>query len=272
MGQKYQHHEQGCIQKEFKSCPRAAKIGVLPLALDYFTINQGIINISRRLDYVKKVGVTIAALLLAAVCVGQTQENIKGIVADSASHRPIPYVNVIIKHTYRGTTTDGKGYFSLPAQPTDTLVFSFVGYKTLEFPVYEWEPSVILMPEEVRMLNTITVEGSALPNGYEHLFDEENIRLRNSQQTIKFWYPKDKKERMKIGLAKKEAVRVKHYVDLMVKDDKVKNYLMKRHKLTEDQYYAILSKFNQKNYAIMYYLTDPELLSLLYRFYESETN
>ena len=224
------------------------------------------------MDCVKRVRLTIAALLLAGVCVGQNQETIKGIVADSANHRPIPYVNVIIKHTYRGTTTDGKGYFSLPAHLTDTLVFSFVGYKTLEFPLDEWEPSVILMAEEVRMLNTITVEGARLPDGYEHLFDEENIRLKNSQQTIKFWYPKDKRERMKIGMAKNEAVRVKHYVDLMVKDDKVKNYLMKRHRLTEDQYYAILSKFNEKNYAIMYYLTDSELLSLLYRYYEAETN
>jgi hypothetical protein len=209
---------------------------------------------------------------MASVCAGQKVETIKGLVADSASHRPIPYVNVIIKNTQRGTTTDEKGYFSLSADLADTLVFSFVGYKTLEFPLNEWEPSVILMAEEIRMLNTVTVEGAALPSPYEYLFEEENIRLKNSKQAVKFWYPRDKKERIKIGLAKNEAIRVKHYVDLLVKDDKVKNDLMKRHKLTEDQYYVVLTKFNEKNYAIMYYLTDSELLSLLYRFYENETN
>ncbi len=224
------------------------------------------------MGYKAKVRLTIVALLFATVCAGQKLETIKGLVADSANHRPIQYVNVIAKNTQRGTATDEKGYFSIPAYSTDTLIFSFVGYKTLEFPLDEWEPSVILMPEDILMLKTIVIEGAALPDPYEHLFDEENIRLKNSQKTIKFWYPKDKKERLKIGRAKNESIRVKHYVDLMVKDDKVKNGLMKKHKLTEDQYYAILSKFNEKNYAIMYYLTDSELLSLLNRFYESETN
>jgi hypothetical protein len=218
----------------------------------------------------KKVRLIIAALLFASVCAGQKPENIKGLVADSANHRPIPYVNVIIKNTTRGTTTDVKGYFSVPAYSTDTLVFSFVGYKSLEFPVDEWEPSVILMAEDVIMLKPIVVEGAALPNGYEDLFYVENIRLKNSKKAVKFWYPKDKKEKVKVGLAKNEAIRVKHYVDLLVKDDKVKNDLMKKYKLSEDQYYEVLTKFNEKNYAIMYYLTDSELLSLLYRFYESE--
>lgn len=210
--------------------------------------------------------------MVAFACAAQNTGTIKGIVADSASHRPIPYVNVIIKHTQRGTTTDQKGYFSLSASPNDTAVFSFVGYKTLEFPLRDWEPSVIMMPEEVRVLNPVTVKGAPLADPYEHLFDEENIQLKNSKQSIRFYYPKDKKERMKIGLAKKEQVRVKHYVDLLIKDDKVKNDLMKKYRLTEEQYYGILTKFNEKNYAIMYYLTDSELLSLLYRFYENETN
>lgn len=210
--------------------------------------------------------------MVTAACAGQTLETIKGLVADSANHRSIPYVNVIIKHTQRGTATDLKGYFSVPAYATDTLVFSFVGYKTMEFPLVDWEPSVILMSEDVKMLNPVVVEGTPLADPYEHLFDEENIRLKKSQQTIRFYYPKDKKERIRIGRAKNEAIRVKHYVDLLIKDDKVKNDLMQKHKLTEEQYYTILTKFNEKNYAIMYYLTDSELLGLLYRFYENETN
>jgi hypothetical protein len=214
----------------------------------------------------------LIAQLLAFASSAQKLETIKGIVADSATHRPIQFVNVVIKNTSRGVATDEKGYFALQASQSDTLLFSYIGYKTLEFPLTDWEPSVILMPEEVRMLNPVIVKDAPLADPYEHLFDEENIRLKNSQKTIPFYYPKDKKEKIKIERAKKEAVRVKHYVDLMVKDDKVKNYLMKKHKLTEDEYYAILTRFNEKNYAIMYYLTDSELLSLLYRFYDSQSN
>ncbi|HZY82709.1 MAG TPA: carboxypeptidase-like regulatory domain-containing protein [Cyclobacteriaceae bacterium] len=214
----------------------------------------------------------VLAQLLTVAGYAQTFETIKGIVADSATHRPIQFVNVVIKNTNRGVATDEKGYFALQASPTDTLLFSYVGYKTLEFSLVDWEPSVILMPEQIRMLNPVIVKDAPLADPYEHLFDEENIRLKNSQKTIPFYYPRDKKEKIKIERAKKEAVRVKHYVDLMVKDDKVKNYLMKKHKLNEDEYYAILTRFNEKNYAIMYYLTDSELLSLLYRFYEAESD
>ena len=219
------------------------------------------------MGYQKKIRLTIFALVAVSSCLAQEVVIVKGIVADSANHRPIQFVNIVVKKTYRGTTTDQKGYFSLSAHPSDTLQFSYIGYKTLEFPVSDWEPSVILMPEEITVLNTVTVRGESLGDPYEHMFDEENIKLKNSKKAIPFYYPKDKKERIMISRAKKESVRVKHYVDLIVKDDKVKNDLRKKYKLTENEYYDILAKFNEKNYAIMYYLTDSELLSLLYRFY-----
>ena len=206
--------------------------------------------------------------MLATTCFAQEAVTVKGVVADSASHRPISYVNVVIKHTSRGTTTDKNGYFALPATPNDTLLFSFVGYGTLEFPVRDWEPSVILLAEVATMLKSITIQDTPLGDPYEHLFDEENIKLKNSNKAIPFYYPKDKKERIMIARAKNESIRVKHYVDLIVKDEKIRNELMKKHRLTEAEYYDLLAKFNEKNYAIMYYLTDSELLSLLFRFYD----
>ena len=221
------------------------------------------------MGYHEKIFLTVICFLLTAAGFAQDLVTVKGLVADSASHRPIPYVNIIIKHTTKGTTTDKNGYFTLLAQPADTILFSFIGYQTLEFPVMDWEPSVILLAEHATILSTIIIKGAALPDPYEHLFDEENIKLKNSRQAIPFYYPKEKKEKILLGRAKAEQKRVKHYVDLLVKDDRVKNELMKKHKLTENEYYDILTKFNEKNYAIMYYLTDSELLSLLYRFYEA---
>jgi len=218
--------------------------------------------------YQDKIRLTIIALVLATSSYAQQSIIVKGLVADSASHRPISFVNIIIKGTQRGTTTDKDGYFTLSASPNDTLLFSFIGYRTLDFPVRDWEPSVILLAEVATVLNTITVQGESLGDPYEHLFDEENIKLKNSKSAIPFYYPKDKKEKILLGRAKQEQQRVKHYVDLIVKDDRVKNELIKKHRLTENEYYDLLGKFNEKNYAIMYYLTDSELLSLLYRFYE----
>lgn len=196
---------------------------------------------------------------------------VSGIVVDSAKLKPIPYVNVLVKKANRGTTTDQKGNFSITARPTDTIRFSFVGYKTLELPARDWEPSVIMMAEEVTVLKAFTLRGEAI-NQYEGLFDEEIQKLEKSKKAIPFYYSKDKKEKILLSRQKNEQVRVKHYVDLLVKDESVKKELMKRHRLTEAQYYDLLARFNQKNYAIMYYLTDSELLSLLYRFYDANAD
>jgi Ca-activated chloride channel family protein len=53
---------------------------------------------------------------------------IKGIVSDNVG--PIPCVNVIIKGSNRGTTTDLNGAYSIQAQKSDFLVFSFLGLQT----------------------------------------------------------------------------------------------------------------------------------------------
>ncbi|MEJ0030674.1 MAG: hypothetical protein WDO15_10045 [Bacteroidota bacterium] len=125
-----------------------------------------------------------------------------------------------------------------------------------------------MMAEDVTILKTFTVRGEATGTRYDGLFDAENRKLEAARKKLPFYYSSEKKEKVMLSRAKNESMRVKHYVDLLVKDDKVKLDLMKRHKLTEAQYYDLLAKFNQRNFAVMYYLTDVELLSLLYHFYE----
>lgn len=220
------------------------------------------------MGYQEKIRLTIIALVLATCSYGQEVVEVKGFVADSATLKPISWVNVIIKHTSHGTTTNNNGYFTLSANRSDTILFSFIGYRTLEFPVVDWEPSVILLADYATILNAITIHGAPLEDSYLHLFDEENIKLQNSKKPLPFYYPKGKKDRILLGRAKAEGLRVKRYVDLVIKDEKMKNDLIRRHRLTEKEYYDLLTRFNEKNYTFMYYLTDSELLSLLYRFFE----
>jgi hypothetical protein len=220
----------------------------------------------------KKIRLTLVALAISVGCMAQRNVAVQGIVADSSNLKPLPFVNIIIKKTYHGTSSDKNGYFSIVAEPTDTLQFSFVGYKTLEFPVAGWEPSVILMPEEIIILNNVIIKGAPIADPYEHLFDEENLKLQKSKKPPPFYYSREKKEKVALARAKQESIRVKHYVDLIIKDEKVKAELMRRHKLSEQEYYDLLAKFNEKNYSIMYYLSDSELLSLLYRFYDVNTS
>lgn len=74
---------------------------------------------------------------------------------------PLPYTNVAIKGTTRGTVAAIDGFFSLVARKGDVIVFSNVGYKTVEYEIpdsldndlYFWIQIMsrdnILLPEAV---------------------------------------------------------------------------------------------------------------------------
>jgi len=51
------------------------------------------------------------------------------VIADEDTIKPLHYVNIGVKNTARGTTTNYEGFFSLPLHKTDTIIFSIVGYK-----------------------------------------------------------------------------------------------------------------------------------------------
>ena len=58
-------------------------------------------------------------------------KTITGKVTDT-DNLSLPGVNVVIKGTSTGTTTNMDGKYSIEAKENDILVFSFVGFKTKE--------------------------------------------------------------------------------------------------------------------------------------------
>ena len=56
-----------------------------------------------------------------------------GVVITGDSLIPVPYVNIIIANTHRGTTSDFFGYFSFVAKEGDTILFSSIGFKKNRF-------------------------------------------------------------------------------------------------------------------------------------------
>lgn len=68
---------------------------------------------------------------------GQTDDSdliqFSGVVISSDSLNPVPYANVLIEHTRRGTMTDLYGYFSFVAQKGDSILFSAIGYEKAHF-------------------------------------------------------------------------------------------------------------------------------------------
>ncbi|NNC83740.1 MAG: carboxypeptidase-like regulatory domain-containing protein [Flavobacteriales bacterium] len=64
---------------------------------------------------------------------GQEVIQFSGIIVTGDSLTPVPYANIIIENTNRGTTSDFYGYFSFVAQENDTVLFSALGYRKSRF-------------------------------------------------------------------------------------------------------------------------------------------
>jgi hypothetical protein len=67
-----------------------------------------------------------------------TEYVVRGVVRDMDDASPLPGVNIVLKGTDRGTSTDADGEFVFPGKKLkegDVLVFSFIGYETKEFKV-----------------------------------------------------------------------------------------------------------------------------------------
>lgn len=204
---------------------------------------------------------------------GQEQKLIQGMVVDSATFQSMEHVNIAIKNQFKGTQSNSDGTFKLFATSRDTLVFSFVGYKTIEISIYNWQEGIILMAEDPYILNSITVQGKRLKNSfYEEIFEDKIISREKEYDKLPFYYSKEKKERIKVQRFENENARVQTYMDVVVFNVDLKKNLMKKYDLKDSEYYDLLSRFNEQHHKVMYYLTASELLSLLYRFYEVNAN
>jgi TonB-linked SusC/RagA family outer membrane protein len=90
-----------------------------------------------------------------------TVVTVTGRVTDE-SNSPLPGVNVVLKGTTNGTATDVDGVYtlSIPDEESDgTLVFSFIGYMTLEEPINGRTTLDIVLKGDVQTLNEVVVIG-----------------------------------------------------------------------------------------------------------------
>lgn len=71
--------------------------------------------------------------LFLLVSLNSFSQSITGVVIDGEYNEPLPFANVLIKGTQKGSTTDIDGKFQIKTEPgTYTVVFSFIGYSTKE--------------------------------------------------------------------------------------------------------------------------------------------
>jgi TonB-linked SusC/RagA family outer membrane protein len=84
---------------------------------------------------------------------------LKGKVSDNTGNG-LPGVSIVVKGTTTGTITDSDGKFTMtvPAN-AQTLVFSFIGMKTLEFPIGTQTNINVTLVEDVMGINEVIVVG-----------------------------------------------------------------------------------------------------------------
>ncbi|MCK7589054.1 SusC/RagA family TonB-linked outer membrane protein [Subsaxibacter sp. CAU 1640] len=88
-----------------------------------------------------------------------SQSTVSGTVTEEASTLPVPGVNVIIKGTSTGTTTDFDGKYSINVKTGDVLVFSYIGYKTQEITYNNQSTINISLAEDTAKLDEVVVIG-----------------------------------------------------------------------------------------------------------------
>jgi len=101
-------------------------------------------------------------LIVLMICVVQVfaqTRAVTGVVTSKEDGQTIPGVNVSVKGTTSGTVTDLKGNYSLQVETGNTLVFTFIGYKTVEVQVEEQIEINLVMEADTKAIDELVVIG-----------------------------------------------------------------------------------------------------------------
>lgn len=115
----------------------------------------------KRRSSVSVLALTMALVLSSFTSVNlQAQERISGVVKDVGG-LPLPGVSILQKGTTRGAVTDFDGNYSieLASSGQKTLVYSYLGFKTVEIPVNGRTTIDVNLEEEVEGLDEVVVVG-----------------------------------------------------------------------------------------------------------------
>ena len=90
---------------------------------------------------------------------GQETIEVSGVVIDAESEMPLPGVSIVVQNSNQGTTTDFDGNYSINVDPDETLVFSYVGFETVEIPVMGRTDIDVSLETDQNALEEVVVVG-----------------------------------------------------------------------------------------------------------------
>ena len=113
----------------------------------------------------KKIILIFINVILSSGLLYGGQTEIKGLVRDGLSHKPLQGVNIEIKEGNKGSATDDTGHFTLHLSPAAyTLVVSHIGYRTryirVDLKSESQQLQIDLQPSVIEQKQAITVYGA----------------------------------------------------------------------------------------------------------------
>lgn len=140
------------------------------------------------------------------------EQLIYGTITDIEDNTTLPGVNILIKGTATGITSDFDGNYSIKVKKGATLVFSYIGYETQEVKIgstnninLQFEYTDLEMLGEVVVGGTVNYSRSCYGNEVN-----ETERLSKSKERHLKWKARNKAHRSKVKTnrnAKREAVK-----------------------------------------------------------------
>ena len=97
------------------------------------------------------------SMLVSSLAFGQNL-TVTGVVKDSSTGEGVPFASLQVKGTMTGTSSDADGYYTISVPSDGVLVFSSVGYVTVEVAVAgQTKHDVLLAPDTEAIEETIVV-------------------------------------------------------------------------------------------------------------------
>ena len=102
-----------------------------------------------------KITLLVVLLMVTSIQVfAQQTRTVTGIVSD-VEGQPLAAVNVVIKGTTQGVSTDNDGAFSLQVTDNAILVFSYIGFLTQEIPTGTQRTINVTLVEDTQLIEFI---------------------------------------------------------------------------------------------------------------------
>jgi TonB-dependent starch-binding outer membrane protein SusC len=131
---------------------------LIPLRIDYRVVNDQIL-----LSKSKKLAIDTPSRQegrSVTATVAPLDVLVRGTVTGADNNEPLPGVNVVVKGTSQGTTTNSSGGYQINVPgPNSVLVFSFVGYLSKEVPVGNRQQIDVKLEADVKALSEVVVVG-----------------------------------------------------------------------------------------------------------------